>query len=325
MWRTKANNIVKVFFATDVHGSDLCFRKFVNAARFYGVDALILGGDIAGKSMVPIVNDKGRYRSSYLGQAVTLESVDELEKFERVVSDSGLYPFRTTTEEVVSLESDQAKREGMFLQLMKERLNRWIELAEERLKDTNVRLYFTGGNDDPEELISCALDTEHVIRAEGRHIELPAGHEMASCGYSNMTPWKCPRDLPEEELEARLEESVRDVQHCGAAVFNFHVPPINSTLDSCPQLDTTTWPPTPMMKNGEVVVYGAGSRAVRRVIEKYQPALALHGHIHESRGAVRIGRTVCINPGSEYTEGILRGVVIALARDGVEGYQLTAG
>jgi len=65
--------------------------------------------------------------------------------------------------------------------------------------------------------------------------------------------------------------------------------------------------------------------AVREAIEKYKPLLGLHGHIHESRGVVNIGRTLCINPGSEYGEGIIRGAIVDLAKDKVLSYQLTSG
>ena len=55
----------KLFFVTDVHGSETTFRKFVNAGTFYGVDLLVLGGDIAGKIVVPILDlGAGRYRAT---------------------------------------------------------------------------------------------------------------------------------------------------------------------------------------------------------------------------------------------------------------------
>jgi len=74
-----------------------------------------------------------------------------------------------------------------------------------------------------------------------------------------------------------------------------------------------------------VVMFGAGSRSVRTAIEKTQPLLSLHGHIHESPGAVRIGKTLCINPGSEYGEGVLRGCILNLSAGQIDSYQLTAG
>ncbi|MDX6513728.1 MAG: uncharacterized protein QOE36_3232, partial [Gaiellaceae bacterium] len=69
-----------------------------------------------------------------------------------------------------------------------------------------------------------------------------------------------------------------------------------------------------------------GSTAVRAALESYGPRLSLHGHIHESRGVARVGRTIAINPGSEYGEGILRGLIIDWDREAGEiDYQFTAG
>ncbi len=72
-------------------------------------------------------------------------------------------------------------------------------------------------------------------------------------------------------------------------------------------------------------MFGAGSQVVHDAILRYQPLLSLHGHIHESRGVIKMGRTTAINPGSEYGEGILRGVIVTLAGDKVESTQMTSG
>jgi Icc-related predicted phosphoesterase len=90
-------------------------------------------------------------------------------------------------------------------------------------------------------------------------------------------------------------------------------------------LDWTTDPPTQIVKAGQIVLHGAGSRSVRLAIETHQPMLGLHGHIHESAGVIRLGRTLCANPGSEYGEGVLRGFLARLADGAVESYQLTTG
>src|SRR6202165_5417107 len=51
----------RAFFVTDIHASDRCFRKFLNAARFYDCKVLIMGGDMTGKMLVPIVDHGGRW------------------------------------------------------------------------------------------------------------------------------------------------------------------------------------------------------------------------------------------------------------------------
>jgi Icc-related predicted phosphoesterase len=76
---------------------------------------------------------------------------------------------------------------------------------------------------------------------------------------------------------------------------------------------------------GGEVTGPVGSTAVRAAIEEHQPLLSLHGHIHESGGAVRIGRTLAINAGSEYGEGVLRGVLVTVGGGKVLRYQATTG
>jgi Icc-related predicted phosphoesterase len=68
-----------------------------------------------------------------------------------------------------------------------------------------------------------------------------------------------------------------------------------------------------------------GSKAVRTAIEKHYPLLGLHGHVHESRGKTALGRTLCFNPGSFYTEGILTGAVIDLDKKGVKRWFFFSG
>jgi Icc-related predicted phosphoesterase len=53
--------------------------------------------------------------------------------------------------------------------------------------------------------------------------------------------------------------------------------------------------------------------------------LGLHGHIHEAQAVARIGRTLAVNPGSEYGEGVLKGCLLTIANGKVTSYQMTAG
>lgn len=325
-FRKRRQTKLKIFFATDIHGSERCFRKFVNAAEFYGVDVLILGGDIAGKAMLPVVEqDDGTFLATHLGRENHLRTEQDAANFEKLTAEAGLYSFRVDQRELAVLESEPEERDARFYSLMFERLQTWMELAESRLGPRGVRLYFTGGNDDPEDLMAALQSSEHTINAEGGVHEIGGSYTLMSCGYGNPTPWHCPRDVSEEQLADRLAEAADRVPDPGKCIFNLHVPPIDSKLDTCPKLDTSTSPPTPLIRNGQTVLFGAGSRAVREVVERCQPSLGLHGHIHESRNVDRLGRTTCINPGSEYTEGILRGALVSLSDDGVEDYQLTSG
>ncbi len=276
--------------------------------------------------MLPVVEqDDGSFRATYLGREHHLQTEQDVASFEKLSAEAGLYSFRVDQKELAVLESDPQKRDARFQSLMVQRLHDWMRLAEARLEPEGVRLYFTGGNDDPEDLLAAIPSSKWTINAEGDVYEIGGGYTLASCGYSNPTPWQCPRDVSEEELANRLAEVIDQVPEPKKCIFNLHVPPIDSKLDTCPKLDTSTWPPTPLLRNGQTVLFGAGSRAVRDAIEQHQPALGLHGHIHESRNVDRLKRTTCINPGSEYTEGILLGALVLLSDDGIEDYQLTSG
>ena len=121
---------------------------------------------------------------------------------------------------------------------------------------------------------------------------------MISLGYSNITPFDSPRELEEDELYRRVEVLATQVDDLGHCIFNLHVPPYDSLLDSAPQLDAEL---RVVATAGQPVMIPVGSTAVRELIERFQPVVALHGHVHESRGATRIGRTLCINPAATTT------------------------
>ncbi len=312
-----------ILFATDIHGSEMCLRKFLNAADAYKVKALILGGDLTGKQLVPIVElQNGDYKVNQFGydQVVSKEKVSELES---TLMNSGIYYRRVSQLELEELHSNPERLSSLFTSLMFERLRAWLRLTEERLKAKGVKVYATGGNDDPMEVEKVLQESNYVIPAEGKVVELDDSHEMISTGYSNVTPWNCPRDIPDEELGEKIAALTQQVNNMTNCVFNFHVPPYNSGLDLAPELDKDLRPILGPGSSPRMVP--VGSKAVRAAIEKYQPAVGLHGHIHESRGFVRIGRTLCLNPGSEYSEGVLRGALVVLTEKGVGQYLLTQG
>ena len=183
-------------------------------------------------------------------------------------------------------------------------------------------MYIPGGNDDLREITPILQSSDFVIDPEEKVVNLNSRYEMLSTGWSNPTPWKTPRECSEEELAGKIDEMSRQVKDFKNCIFNIHVPPIDSGLDTAPKLDHNL---KPVVEGGEIAVAPAGSTAVRAAIEKYQPLLGLHGHIHESKGFVSIGRTLCINPGSEYSEGILRGVIVDLEDERVKNFLLTQG
>lgn len=314
----------RIFFTSDVHGSDVCFMKFLNSAKFYQANVLILGGDITGKMIVPIVDQgNGTYAADFLGTQQTLKTPEEKAALEKNIRNSGYYPYECTTAEVEKLQADKQLVDQLFSKVMADGVKRWVGIADERLKGSNVKVYISPGNDDRFNIDEVLKTTNSNIYPEDQVISIDDDHEMITSGWANPTPWNSPREVGEEELLKKFEAMCSKVQNMENAIFNLHVPPNNTPLDLAPELDATLKPV--VRGGGGVSMIHVGSMATRQVIEKYKPLLGLHGHIHESRGFVKIGRTLCINPGSEYGEGILRGAVINLDEKGVKSYILTQG
>jgi Icc-related predicted phosphoesterase len=318
----------RLFFATDIHGSEPTFRKFINAGKFYNVDVLVMGGDITGKMLIPIISlGNNTYRATLQSKVYNLQK-DDLPEFMNRLAKLGFYSSEMSEREYADLSAHPEQVNHLYLEKANERLASWIRWAEEKLAGTNLRCYVTGGNDDAKEVVDT-LNREakdRVMACEEKLVTMSEeGHTMVSLGYSNPTPWKTPREIEEPELVQRINAVFQGIETCEKVIFNMHVPPVDSTLDTCPQLDTSTDPPTVITSGGEPVLFGAGSQAVRDAIEHYQPLLSLHGHIHESRNVTKIGRTTAVNPGSEYGEGVLRGIIVSIAGDKVESTQMTSG
>jgi Icc-related predicted phosphoesterase len=318
----------RLFFATDLHGSDRTYKKFINAGKFYDVDILVMGGDITGKLLIPIIKENNdHYRATLQGRVEELSTQDEMDKLYSRLKTLGFY-FKVMDEaEFRSLSADENAVNQLFHQLARERLNEWVDLAEERLAGTGKKCYVTGGNDDDPEVLTAIKreGTKSFFACENEIVQVDDDHTMISIGYSTPTPWKTPREISDEALGELVENMISKVSNLSHAIFNFHDPPVDSSLDTCPMLDWSKDPPEPIIQGGQTVMYGAGSHSVRKAIEKYQPMLGLHGHIHESQSVAKIGRTTCINPGSEYGEGILRGCLVTFSNGKVEGYQMTSG
>ena len=314
---------LKIFFATDIHGSDRCFRKFINAGRFYGADVLLMGGDITGKMLVPIVGTAGgRYTSRLYGRDRVV-TAEELPALRKQIADAGFYAYDTTPDEIAAFSENPDLVEETFRKHMHLTLANWISLAEERLGGTGITCLLAPGNDDPLFVDDLLGSSDMLVNPEGQLVELPGSFTMISVGYSNPTPWHSPRELPEDQLAARINAEAAKIPDMSRAIFNLHVPPKDTPIDQAMALDEQF---RPVLKSGSPVITGVGSVAVRDALRTYQPLLGLHGHIHESRGEARIGRSKSINPGSEYSEGVLRGALITLsAKKGLRGYQLVAG
>lgn len=311
----------RLFFATDVHGSERCFRKWLNAAAAYEVDALVLGGDVAGKTFAAIVEDpRGVYTAMLHGAQERASSDAELAELEQRIRIAGHYPLIVTPDQQARLTADKAVREQAMRTAMVEQLRRWTELADERLK---VPAYAILGNDDPPELAEVLRQSERIGYGEDGPVELPGGYPMVSFGYSTPTPWSTPRELSEDVIADRVQELVAQIESPHLAVWNFHCPPHETHLDKAPMLDGDL---RPILGPSGAETASVGSMAIRQAVLREQPLLGLHGHVHESAAMQRLGSTTCINPGSEYGQGILRGALVELEPErGVTTWQLMQG
>src|SRR5579872_2674924 len=312
-----------LYFASDLHGSTRCFRKFVNATQVYKPAVLVLGGDVAGKAIQSIVRGpNGLWRCRFVGHHYELSEGSELAELERLIADHGYYSYRAEPGELEAMEAG-GTLEDLFLRLMRERLAEWLDFADTRLRPKGVPLYLMLGNDDPPQLADLLDQAPWGVHAEGKVVQLDDEHEMISWGYANTTPWHSYREQNEQQLAAAYAEMADKLEHPERAVFNLHPPPYNTQLDDAPALDGDLRVQAVL---GQVQYRAVGSTAVKDIETKYQPLLGLHGHIHESSGIRRLGKrkSVIINPGSDYSTGALNGALITLDRDKA-GAQLVRG
>ena len=310
-----------IFFATDIHGSDVCFRKFVNAGKFYGARVLIMGGDLTGKMLIPITPNGSGWLADYGGRKEHFETSADVDEFERLVADTGAYTYRCEEDELEQYR-EQNEIETLISRIAIERVHRWIELADERLAGSDIQCLMAPGNDDMAGVEDAIAESASVVNPDGQKLELPGGNEFVATGFSNITPWHTERELTEEALERLMAELFEQCRDTSTTVASLHVPPFDTGIDNAPRLSADLRVQT---RGGEPDMVPVGSTAVREVIQRYQPLLGLHGHIHESHGKLKIGRTLCLNPGSEYTEGVLRGALIRLTRTEVKGVQFVKG
>ncbi|MEP7023704.1 MAG: metallophosphoesterase [Actinomycetota bacterium] len=297
---------MKVFFATDIHGSEICWRKFLNAAAFYKADAVVLGGDVTGKVMVPVVAHTGHWQVVLRGETIRMETQTELDDVKTRIRNTGSYPALVTPDELAELSGEDGAIDRRFTTEMTHSLDRWMDMADGKLAKSGIPCILNGGNDDIWEIDDIIEASPSVSFGEGKMLDLDGFH-LISMGWTNPTPWDTFREAPEEELAVKIEAITSQIPDMGRAIFNFHAPPYGTGLDEAPALDSSLRP-----THGGVAMKAVGSTAVRDAILAHQPMLSVHGHIHESRGIKRMGRTLAINPGSVYGDGVLQGAVLEL-------------
>jgi Icc-related predicted phosphoesterase len=307
----------RFMFATDLHGSETVWRKFLNSAKIFQCDALVLSGDMTGKVMAPIIKQPdGTHKATLLNEDYVLKDED-IEEFKKKCRMLCYIPYVTTPEEADRISQDEKYREDLFERLECEIVEYWLTLIPDRVPE-HVRIVISPGNDDKFSIDEVIKKDPRVIFGEEEVVALDDEHEVLCCGWSNPTPFDSPRECSEEELEKKLEAVVAKVKDISKCVFCIHVPPYNSQLDLAPLTDKNL---NVVARGGRPQMVPVGSKAVRKLIEKYQPLVGLHGHIHESPGFVHIGKTECLNPGSEYGEGVFKGYLVEIEGDKITKLQ----
>lgn len=310
---------VRLVFSTDVHGSEIYWRKWIKSAEHYKADTIIMAGDLTGKAIIPIFKKDGAYTYTLQESKHTVKGPRELAEASDELRLKGFYPFTTTVEEVKEIRKDKGKLDALFSKLMVEGIDRWMRMIEGSV-DGKVQVIVNPGNDDIFDVDDVIKKYSRVTYPMDRIVEIGGKYQMITCAWVNTTPWKSPRECGEEELANRLQKQIDRLESFENALFNFHAPPANTHLDLAPALDKTLKQKTVL---GSPEMAHVGSTAVREAIEKYQPLLGLHGHIHESSGNHKIGRTICINPGSKYTAGAFSAYIVDLTEGDVKFWPTT--
>lgn len=314
----------KIFFSVDVHGANSVWRKWLKVPEMYDVQALLFCGDLTGKSLVPFIKEKnGTHKAFYFGKNFTLRTDNEIKEMEKRIKDAGAYTMRTDPDEVEELQKNPKKVESLMLDMIKKRLDNWMQQLLDTIDVQQVDAIVMPGNDDDflaDDVIS-SYRSEGIVWCLDEVVDI-VGIPMISLDYVNPTPWDTPREDSERGMKKRIKKLVQKLDNPSSSIFNFHAPPHGTMLDLAPELDTNKKPVTIA---GQVNFEHVGSTAVYHAIEKYQPLIGLHGHIHESYGHDQIGNTPVVNPGSEYGEGILRGYIIEVDGGLINNYWKVEG
>jgi Icc-related predicted phosphoesterase len=315
----KQSSTWTLFFATDLHGSERCFSKFVNAAAFYDAQVLILGGDLIGKTLVPLRRRlSGHLEADRDGKTLTFATEQEAREFEARCADKGIYTARLDGDGHLA----QSEWEQLLFAVARQRLERWLDLAVDRLATSGVRLLAIPGNDDPPFVDEVLVDHGPVVSVDRRLVALDGAAQVVGLGWSTPTPWHTHREFSDDQIGDELDRLLAGRQRDLPLVLNVHVPPYGSGLDTCPVLDAEL---RPVMGTSGPLLAPVGSRSVQRVIIDHQPTLGLFGHVHEARSCTRIGQTLCANPGSESAQGNLQGFLASIEHGKVRQWLLTEG
>lgn len=313
---------LRIFYASDFHGSDLCFRKFINAGKTFEADALIFGGDLAGKSLVPVVESDGEFLVyTHIGKP-TIANQAELLEIARALRARGAYLATVSGSDAERFGSNELEQQRMLRESVVIEAQKWLERAKEVLMPLGIECYIMAGNDDHPEVAALLDEADFVVCHDDRVVYVREEIPLVGLGWSNPTPFNSPRELPEADMETRLSVLFDQLSSPNHIILNAHCPPYGSGLDFAPEISAEL---KVISHGGQPRMIPVGSTAVLKIIKRYQPLLGLHGHCHESRHRCSIGATTCINPGSLYSEGTLSGAVLDISAGKIKNAQFING
>lgn len=312
---------LRLFIASDCHGSDRCFRKVVRGLSFYRADLAVIAGDLAPKDLVVIKRDGNGHLARAAGASTSTPIAEPLDVFRKRLADAGCLTV-LTPDEADPLTGRGSRKDWQYLfdGAFTRKLDEWRSFAERELGTGAARLLWVPGNDDAH-WMDQQLENAPFFNLELRAFKHGNDLHFAGMGGSNPTPWDTPREYAESEIALRLDRLVERSSGDGMIAV-IHVPPHASGLDSAPALKSDL---SYEMIMGNPVLKPVGSTAVRAFIERVQPLLVLSGHVHEARGSTRIGRTLCVNPGSLYYSGVLLGCIIEIQNRQIVSVEFTEG
>ena len=274
----------------------------------YKADVIMLFGDLTGKAIVPIVKRESDWYSRPFGKTERYFTKEEVEKKIQEIREEGFYAIEMSESQAQECQQDEKKMEALFENVMCETMDRWLSMIEEQVPK-GIKVIVSPGNDDHFAIDEVIKKHERVIYPLNKVVDIHDKYKLISCEWVNPTPWLTPRECSEEELVKKLDQEFSHVDSHENVLCNLHAPPFGTTLDIAPRLDKNL---KPIAHFGNPEMESVGSKSVRDAIMKYKPLLGLHGHIHECSAHLYLGRTLCVNPGSDYRRGILRGYVVDL-------------
>ncbi len=329
---------LRILLVSDLHGSSVVYGKLSNAIKFYKADVVVFAGDLTGKALVPIIRDDGSFS---LGSGVSKYLVNvfgdvkavgdkDLDKVVKDLRGRGYYPLVTDKAGYEELASNRDRVRETFIKLMINALEEDLGKVVTRYREAGVKLLIMPGNDDYPEIADYVRKqaSDVLVPIDEDVVELN-GYYFLGFGYSTPTPWNTPREVSEEELRARVERLIGNVDQSRLSrlIMVIHDPPYNTLIDQAYQLSKDF---KPMIRGGEFLRTHVGSKSVRALIEEYSPLMGMHGHIHEAPGIDYVksntgAKVPVINAGSEYSEGVLRAAYLIIEDNKLKNYFLIRG